>query len=71
MEQQQIIEVAARAVQMYAETHPRPVEVTQKQAALMLGRSTPTIKKLIDAGKIKLNKGGLIPITEIDNFSKA
>lgn len=71
MEQQQIIEVATRAVQLYAETHPRPMQVTQKQAAEMLSLSAPTVKKLIDAGKIKLNDAGLIPITEIDKYSKA
>lgn len=71
MEQHQMIEVAARAVQLYAETHPRPPQVTQKMAAEMLGLSAPTVKKLINNGSIKLNKAGLIPITEIDNYTKA
>lgn len=71
MEQQILEQVAQRAVQLYAETHPRPIEVTQKTAGQMLGRSEPTIRKLIKTGAIKLNKGGLIPITEIDEFTKA
>jgi predicted DNA-binding protein (UPF0251 family) len=70
--EQSVIELAAiKAVQLYAETHPRPPHVTQKDAAEMLGLSAPTVKKLINSGKIKLNDAGLIPITEIDKFSKA
>lgn len=64
------LQIATKAVQLYAETHPRPIDVTQKQAAQMLNRSEPTIKKLIEAGTIKLNIDGRIPITEIDKFSQ-
>lgn len=70
MEQHVIEQAAFIAVQRYAETHQRPPHVTQKQAAEMLGLSAPTVKKLINTGKIKLNQAGLIPITEIDKFSK-
>jgi excisionase family DNA binding protein len=70
MEQYVIDEAAYKAVQRYAETHPRPPHVTQKDAAEMLGLSAPTVKKLINNGKIKLNQAGLIPITEIDKFSQ-
>lgn len=33
MSEDQTLRIAARAVQLYAETHPRPAQVTQKQAA--------------------------------------
>lgn len=60
------LETAMKAVQLYAETRPRPSHVTQSQAAEMLGLSRPTISKLIRNGILSLNKCGLIPITEID-----
>lgn len=58
--------VALRAVRLYAESHPRPLHVTQKQACEMLELSYPTMRKLIQSGEIKLNKCGLIPISEVD-----
>lgn len=61
-----LIQIAARAVQLYAETHPRPAQVTQSQASKMLGISRPTLSRMVKAGTIKLNACGLIPITEID-----
>lgn len=60
------LEIATRAVQLYAETHPRPSHVTQLQAAEMLGLSRGTVCKLVKVGTLKLNKCGLIPIAEID-----
>ena len=38
-------QIAAKAVQMYAETHPRPTHVTQVQAAEMLNLSRYTVRK--------------------------
>lgn len=60
------LEIAVRAVQLYAETHPRPLHVTKRQAAVMLDLSEPTIYKLVRAGSLRLNAAGLIPISEID-----
>lgn len=60
------LELAAKAVQLYAETHPRPSQVTQDQAAEMAGVSRMTIHRMIKAGQIKLNKFGRIPVAEID-----
>lgn len=60
------LDIARKAVQLYAETHPRPSQVTQKQAAEMLGLSEKTISNMVRTGRIKLNKLGYIPITEID-----
>lgn len=63
--------IARRAVQLYAETHPRPTHVTQMQAAEMLGISRWTVSKMIKAGCLKLNRCGLIPIEEIDKAREA
>lgn len=60
------LEIATKAVQLYAETHPRPSQVTHEQAAEMVGVSRMTIHRMIKAGKIKLNKFGRIPTAEID-----
>lgn len=62
-----IIEVAAKAVQLYAERHPRPPHVNQKQAAAMLNISESTMSRMVKSGQIKLNKFGMIPISEIDS----
>ena len=60
------LEIAVKAVQLYAETHPRPSQVTQEQAAEMAGVSRGTIVKMIRSGLIKLNKFGRIPTSELD-----
>jgi hypothetical protein len=60
------LDLAAKAVQLYAERHPRPPHVNQKQAAEMLGVSSRTIYNMIRAGTLKLNKCGMIPIEMID-----
>lgn len=60
------LQTAAHAVRIYAESHPRPPHVTQRQAAEMLGLSAPTISKLVRTGKLRLNGAGLIPISQID-----
>lgn len=60
------IEIALKAVQLYAEMHPRPPHVTQTQAADMIGMSRETIRKMIRQGRISTNEAGMIPISEID-----
>jgi excisionase family DNA binding protein len=60
------IKIAMRAIQLYAERHPRPVQVTITQAAQMLGLSPPTVRKLMKAGKLSFNGCGLIPIEQVD-----
>ena len=62
----QTLRIAARAVQLYAETHPRPTQVTQTQAATMLGVHPKTIRNYVAAGKLTLNGCGLIPIGAVD-----
>jgi len=61
-----LLEIAAKAVQLYAETHPRPLHITQKQAAGMLGLSEKTVSAMVKGGRLKLNDCGMIPISEID-----
>lgn len=41
------IQIALKAVQAYAELCPRPLHVTQKQAAEMLWLSVPTVRKMV------------------------
>ena len=65
------IEIAVKAVQYYAESHPRPPHVTQRQAAQMLGLSESTISKMVRGGHLKMNKFGLIPISEVDSALNA
>lgn len=61
-----LLAVALKAIELYAASHPRPAHVTQKQAAEMLGRSEPTIRKMVQFGTLKLNACGMIPIAHID-----
>jgi DNA-binding transcriptional regulator LsrR (DeoR family) len=65
-DQQTLIECAARGAQIYAEQHPRPSQVTQAQAAEMLGISAQTVGRMVRAGRLPLNKLGYIPISVID-----
>lgn len=66
-----MLEIARLAVRLYAETHPRPTQVNQQQAAEMLGLSHVTVRKLIRSGAIKMNAAGLIPIEEVDQVRAA
>ena len=61
------LRIAKRAVRLYAETHPRPTQVNQLQAAEMLGLSRVTIGKMVRTGKLRLNRCGMIPIAQIDD----
>lgn len=59
-------EVALEAVRLYAESHPRPTQVTQVQAAEMLGVSPRTVHNYIRSGRLKLNGCGYLPIEAVD-----
>lgn len=60
------LEIAKKAVRLYAESHPRPSHVNQQQAAEMIGVSRHTVGRMLKAGVLRFNKFGLIPISEID-----
>ena len=60
------LEIAKTAVRHYAETHPRPCAVSQRQAAEMLGCSPATVSRLCKAGKLRVNAVGQIPIADVD-----
>ncbi len=58
--------IARQAVQLYAESHPRPTQVTIGQAAAMLGISRWKATQLLRTGTLRLNKCGLIPVEMVD-----
>lgn len=64
--EEQLARVAARAVQLYADRHPRPTQVTQAQAAEILGVAPRTVRRYIRAGRLKLNGCGYLPIEAVD-----
>ena len=66
MQMDEVLVIAARAVQMYEERKPRPPYVNQVQASEMLGVSKATVSRMVKAGSINLNGVGLIPIGQID-----
>ena len=60
------LEIAEAAVRRYAESRPRPAQVTQTQAAEMLGLSRQTVARMVRDGTLRLNRCGLVPIGEVD-----
>ena len=62
------LRIAARAVRLYAESHPRPTQVTQTQAAEILGVAPRTVRRYIRAGRLMLNRCGLVPIEAVDEM---
>ncbi|QUN44816.1 helix-turn-helix domain-containing protein [Burkholderia cenocepacia] len=68
MSEEQILQIAQRAVELFKQQSPRPVHVTQAQAAEMLSITARTVHTLVRTGKLKLNGIGRIPISEIDMF---
>lgn len=64
-EDERDLRIALRAIKLYAEMHPQPTQVTQQQAAGMLGVSTRTVRRYIRAGRLKLNRCGYLPIEAV------
>jgi len=63
-------QTVAEAIRKFPKTgQPRPVCVTQKQAAEMLGLCETTVSRRVRDGSIRLNSVGMIPITEIDRLA--
>ena len=71
MTEQEISSVIEMAVRAQAAMRPRPSCVTQKQAAEMLNVSQATITNWIKAGRMRLNKAGMVSITEVDRLLEA
>lgn len=65
------LKIALKAVQLYAEQHPRPPHVTMSQAAEMLHLSRSTVSKIMRTGKLRYNACGLIPIEQVDQLLAA
>lgn len=61
-----MLAIATKAVQLYAESHPRPSSVNITQASEMLGISRKTLSERIKKGWIGMNSLGQIPTSEID-----
>ena len=66
-EELMMIACARKGAQLYAEQHPRPAQVNQVQAAEMLHVSAQTVGKMVRDGRLRTNKLGLIPISQIDD----
>lgn len=64
--EEQLARVLARGIRMYAEMHPRPTQVTQTQAAEILGVAPRTVRRYIRAGRLKLNGYGYLSIVDLD-----
>ena len=56
---QEALNIAVKAVQIYAEKHPRPHQITQVQAASMLNVSESTVSRMVKTGRLRLNRFGL------------
>lgn len=68
---QEALQIAAKAVQIYAESHPRPLHVNMAQAAEMLGCGVFKVRSLLKHGTLSLNECNLIPIGQIDRVIAA
>jgi hypothetical protein len=66
IDEERELRIALRAVELYANRHPRPPQVNQKQAAEMLGLSARTVHNMISCGTLRLNRCGLVSIEEVD-----
>ena len=62
----QAVEKAMRRLPM--RDQPRPFHVNIKQACEITGFGRTKIDTLIKTGILRLNKGGLIPISQIDEM---
>lgn len=66
MTNRQTEEIIVAALERYAAQHPRPMQVTQKQAAEMLGLCDRTVRSMMRAGILSFNACGMIPIEQVD-----
>ena len=59
------LEIALKAIQMYASMHPWPAHFTRSQAAEMLGVSKGTIQNYIHSGILDTNRPGQITAVSV------
>ncbi|WP_174479486.1 hypothetical protein [Paraburkholderia heleia] len=71
LSQAEALELAVKAVEIYAGRHPRPPHVTISQAAAMIGRSRGTVAAMLSRYRIQLNACGQIPIESVDKLLTA
>ena len=68
LSQAEALELAVKAVEIYAGRHPRPPHVTITQAAAMIGRNRTTVSAMLARYRIRLNACGQIPIEAVDRL---
>ncbi|CAL8474489.1 DNA-binding protein [Caballeronia sp. S22] len=68
MTEHEALDIAVKAVALYAARHPRPAHVTITQAADMLGRSRQTVRNHLVANGVRINALGSIPIEAVDRL---
>ena len=71
MTESEINSVIEKAVRAHASMRPRPSCVSQNQAAEMLNVSPATITNWVKTGRMRLNKAGMLSITEVDRLLEA
>lgn len=68
MTELEALDIAIKAVDLYAVRHPRPPHVNITQAAKMLDVSYPTARRILDRHGVGIDACGLIPIEKIDRL---
>lgn len=63
-------EAVKKALASIKHTTNRPMSVTISQAAKMIGRSAPTVRKMVRSGTFSLNELGQIPVDQIDRVTQ-
>lgn len=63
---EQMLVLAQRALDLFESEPRRPVHVTIKQAAELLGLSRYIVSKMLKTGELRYNRCGRIPIEQID-----
>lgn len=64
--EEEILRIIDEAISLFEKREKRPVHVTGKVAATMLGVSPRTISNMLKTGELRYNRCGRIPIEQID-----
>ena len=65
MDETELIDLILKVITIYDGMRPNPTQVSQTQAADMLKKSHPIVRKLVRSGVLPLNDCGQIPIEAI------